>query len=266
MTAQRDKRYHFDRHTADYREKFLDITHEMQERCPIAWTDTYGGHWVAAGGHEVFELARCPHISNDHDVTGTRRGYKGISIPTMVEAENFRGGMLEMDDPEHRHYRNALNPYLSPAAIKRWQPFVDDVVRACIDERIESGHIDFVDDLANVVPAVLTLAMLGIPLKKWTIYNEPAHASVYTPPDSPDAARVRELYMAMGVDLYTSFIEIRDNPRPGIVDALARLRIDGEAPRRHRTGRHAQPTDRRGIRHHHRADRSCAGVAVRASR
>ena len=58
----------------------------------------------------MFELARCPHISNDHDVNGTRRGYKGISIPTMVEAENFRGGVLEMDDPEHRHYRNALNP------------------------------------------------------------------------------------------------------------------------------------------------------------
>ncbi len=130
MTAQRDNRYHFDRHAADYRQNFLDITHEMQRLCPIAWTETYGGHWVAAGGHEVFELARCPHISNDHDVTGTRRGYKGISIPTMVEAENFRGGMLEMDDPEHRHYRNALNPYLSPAAIKRWEPFVDEVVRA----------------------------------------------------------------------------------------------------------------------------------------
>jgi cytochrome P450 len=230
MTAQGDRQYHFDRHTPDYREKFLDITHELQEHCPLIWTDTYGGHWVAAGGHEVFELARCPHISNDHDVTGTRRGYKGISIPTMVEAENFRGGMLEMDDPEHRHYRSALNPYLSPAAIKRWEPFVDEVVRACIDERIEAGRIDFVDDLANVVPAVLTLAMLGIPLKKWIIYNEPAHASVYTPPDSPDAARVRELYMAMGVDLYTSFIEIRDNPRPGIVDALAKLRIDDEAP------------------------------------
>ena len=222
--------YHFDRHADDYRDKFLDITHEMQDRCPMAWTDTYGGHWVAAGGHEVFELARCPHISNDHDVSGTRRGYKGISIPTMIEAENFRGGMLEMDDPEHRHYRTALNPYLSPAAIKRWEPFIDEVARACIDERIESGRIDFVDDLANVVPAVLTLAMLGIPLAKWTIYNEPAHASVYTRPDSPDADRVRELYLAMGVDLYTSLIEIRDNPRPGIVDALARLRIDGQAP------------------------------------
>jgi cytochrome P450 len=230
MTAQHDIRYHFDRHSPDYRDKFLDITHEMQQRCPIAWSDTYGGHWVAAGGHEVFELARCPHVSNDHDVNGTRRGYKGISIPTMVEAENFRGGMLEMDDPEHRHYRVALNPYLSPAAIKRWEPFVDEVVRACIDDHIEAGRIDFVDDLANVVPAVLTLAMLGVPLKKWTIYNEPAHASVYTPPDSPDAGRVRELYMAMGVDLYANLVEIRERARPGIVDALAKLRIDGGAP------------------------------------
>jgi len=38
------------------------------------------------------------------------------------------------------------------------------------------------------VPAVLTLAMLGVPLKNWDIYVEPVHAGVYTPPDSPDQA------------------------------------------------------------------------------
>nr|WP_101896857.1 cytochrome P450 [Mycobacterium colombiense] len=223
-------RYHFDRHAADYRSKFLDITHEMHRSCPVAWTDTYDGHWVAAGSDEVFELARCPHVSNDHDVNHERRGYKGISIPLMLEAENFRGGMLEMDDPEHRYYRTALNPYLSPAAVKRWEPFVDEIVRACIDDHIESGSIDFVDDLANVVPAVLTLAMLGVPLDKWAMYNEPAHASIYTPPDSPDAARVREQYMAMGMDLFANLVEIRERPRPGIIDALAKLRLDGQAP------------------------------------
>lgn len=223
-------RYHFDRHHPQYREKFLDITHEMQQKCPMAWTETYEGHWVAAGSAEVFELARCPHVSNDHDINNERRGYKGISIPTMIGAENFRGGMLEMDDPEHRYYRTALNPYLSPAAVKRWEPFVGEIVRACLDERIETGQIDFVDDLANVVPAVLTLAMLGVRLDKWTIYNEPAHALVYTPPDSPDAERVRELYMAIGMDLFANLVEIRENPRPGVIDALAKLRIDGEAP------------------------------------
>ncbi|BBZ32509.1 cytochrome P450 [Mycolicibacterium confluentis] len=234
MTAQPDgaqvPQYHYDRHRPEYREQFVDITHEMQQQCPLAWTDTYDGHWVAAGGDEVFELARCPHVSNDHDVNNERRGYKGISIPTMMDAENFRGGMLEMDDPEHRHYRTALNPYLSPAAVKRWEPFIDAIVHACLDDHIEIGRIDFVDDLANIVPAVLTLAMLGVPLEKWTIYNEPAHASVYTPPDSPDAARVRELYMAMAMDLLTNLVEIREEPRPGIIDALANVRIEGEAP------------------------------------
>lgn len=223
-------RYHFDRHHPDYRDKFLDITREMQSKCPVAWTDTYGGHWVVAGSNEVFELARCPHVSNDHDVHNQRRGYKGISIPTMIETGGTRGGMLEMDDPEHRIYRSAINPYLSPAAVKRWEPFVADLVRACLDEHIESGRIDFVDDLANVIPAVLTLAMLGVPLKKWTIYNEPAHAAVYTPPDSPDAARVRDLYMAMGLDLFANVTEVKENPRPGVINALAQLRIDGEAP------------------------------------
>ena len=223
-------RYHFDRHAADYRDNFLDIAHEMHRKCSLAWTDTYDGHWVAAGSDEVFELARCPHVSNDHDVHHERRGYKGISIPLMVEQEGFRGGMLEMDDPEHRSYRTALNPYLSPAAVRRWEPFVQEIVRACIDDHIEEGRIDFVDDLANVVPAVLTLAMLGVELEKWTIYNEPAHASVYTPPDSPDAARVRELYVAMGVDLFNNLMQIRESPRPGVIDALVKLRIDGEPP------------------------------------
>lgn len=222
--------YHFDRHTTDYRENFLEITHDMHRRCPIAWTDTYDGHWVAAGGREVFELARCPHVSNDHDVHNERRGYKGISIPLTVDAKDFRGGMLEMDDPEHRYYRTALNPYLSPAAVKRWEPFVHEITRACIDDHIETGRIDFVEDVANVVPAVLTLAMLGVRLEKWTLYNEPAHALVYTRPDSPEAPRMRELYMAMGVDLFTNLNEIREHPRPGIIDALAKLRIDGEAP------------------------------------
>ena len=104
----------------------------------------------------------------------------------------------------------------------------------------------------------------GVPLKKWTIYNEPAHASVYTPPDSPDAARVRESYMAMGMDLYANLVEIRENPRPGMVDALARLRIEVRS-RRHRADRNAQPAHRGWIRHHHRSDRACVGMAFGAS-
>ncbi|OOK70332.1 putative cytochrome P450 [Mycobacterium kansasii] len=130
--------------------------------------------------------------------------------------------------PEHRSYRNVLNPYLSPAAVKRWVPFVDDITRACLDERIEHGSIDFVDDLANVVPAVLTLALMGIPLQNWKMYSEPTHAAVYTPEHSPDIQRVTEMHRQMGLDLVNNMVEIRDNPRPGVVNALLEMRIDGK--------------------------------------
>ena len=229
--ADRKKnRYHFDRHTPEYREQFEDVTTEMLSKCPVAWSDTYDGHWVVAGHHEVFEIARsAEYLSNDHDVNNERRGYKGITIPTP-ESMKIQGGFLEMDPPGQRHYRQALNPYLSPAAISRWTPVIDELVRACLNEKIETGRIDFVDDLANVVPAVLTLAMLGAPLKNWSIYCEAVHASVYTPPDSPDIPRVRQAQMAMYQDMFGQLAQVRANPRPGMIDALVRAEIDGRMP------------------------------------
>ncbi|WP_420750285.1 cytochrome P450 [Rhodococcus sp. O3] len=223
-------RFDFDRHAADYRDNFLPITQEMHAKCPMAWSETHGGHWVAAGSKEVFALARSADVSTDHDIHGKRRGYKGIAIPTMERASGVRGGILEMDDPEHHEFRALLNPYLSPAAVKRWTPFIDEIVRASIDEKIETGRIDFVDDLANIVPAVLTLAMMGIPIAKWTIYNEPVHAAVYTPPDSPDVPRIAEMHRTMGIDLLTNLFEIRENPRPGLINELAQATVLGEKP------------------------------------
>jgi cytochrome P450 len=222
-------KYHFDRHTPEYRHQFEAITQDMQEKCPIAWSETYGGHWVAASARAVFEIARsAEYLSNDNDLRGERRGYKGISIPTPERVGSVRGGFLEMDPPEQRYYRQALNPYLSPAAIARWIPVIDELVRACLDERIETGRIDFVDDLANVVPAVLTLAMMGIPLKNWDIYCEPAHATIYTRPGTEEALRLTQLHREMGMDLGKQLAQIKANPRPGLVNALIQLRINGE--------------------------------------
>ena len=229
-TAEDDRKkpvFHFDRHTPEYRGQFDEITTEMHEKCPMAWSPTYNGHWVAADSKHVFELARCPVVSNHHDLT-RQTPYAGITIPQAQRATVVRGGILEMDEPEHSNYRSALNPYLSPAAIKRWKPFIDEIVRAAIDEKIESGRIDFVDDLANIAPAVLTLAMMGIKLEKWMIYSEPAHLSVSTPEHSPDAARVADMSRQMGIDMINTMMEVRENPRPGLVNALLQLRIDGE--------------------------------------
>ena len=227
--ARKAKSYHFDRHAPDYRDHFEEITQELHQKCPVAWSETHGGHWVASGYQEVFDIARSADVlSNDRDTTGDGTGYGGISIPSMESP--YKAGFLEMDPPEQRHYRQALNAYLSPAAVARWTPFVDELARASLDEKIESGSIDFVDDLANIVPAVLTLAMMGLPLADWPIYCEPAHAGVYTPPDSPDIFRVHQQMMEVNRRLARAVSEIRDNPRPGLIDALIHSTINGQTP------------------------------------
>jgi cytochrome P450 len=221
--------YNFDRHGDEYRVRFTELAADMQTGCPVAWNETYGGHWFAAGNKEVFDIARsADKVSNDMDFHQKRRGYKGTSIPSIdIDMEP---SFLQMDPPEQRHYRQALNAYLSPAAVARWKPFVAEITRAAVNERIETGSIDFVDDLANIVPAVLTLAMMGLPLTDWPIYCEPAHAVVYTKPDSPEFGRVMQQMMEMTGRLHQAVVEIRQNPRPGLIDALCRSTINGSNP------------------------------------
>src|ERR1700712_128926 len=92
----------FDRHGEDYRIRFTELAADMQARCPVAWNDSHGGHWFAAGNRQVFEIARsADKVSNARD---TERGRQGISIPTLRVA-GMPSSFLEMDPPDQRYYR-----------------------------------------------------------------------------------------------------------------------------------------------------------------
>lgn len=210
----------FDQHSLKYKAGFPQLSHDIRSKCPVAWTEEYGGYWVISGRDVIGEMAKHPDLlSNDHDPMGARRGYQGIAIPPP-RGGTTRGGFIEMDPPEQLEYRRVLNPHLSPAAIEQWRPMVAELTQACIDEVVESGRLDFVDDVANIVPAVLTMGMLGFPLTDWGIYCEPAHALVYTPPRSPDYQRVLDLTLTMAGHLAEEMEHARTAPRTGMLKDL----------------------------------------------
>ncbi|SEP20564.1 cytochrome P450 [Trujillonella endophytica] len=229
-----------DRHGDEYRTDFVRWSDDLHARAPIAFNDTHGGYWFVSGNQELFDTARRADVlSNDSDPHGDRKGYQGITIPGLDPEQakaqsgppgSLGGNFLMLDPPVQRHYRNALNAYLSPAAVARWQPVLDEITRAALDEVIETGRIDFVDDLANIVPAVLTMAMLGFPIDDYETYVEPIHAQVYTKPGTPEMDRVVEGLIEMAGRTFGYIADIRANPRPGLVDALIKADITGRKP------------------------------------
>jgi cytochrome P450 len=217
--------FSMNRHDSGYRINFEANAAAMQSKCPVAWNDTHGGYWFVAGNQELFDLARRADVlSSDDDPFGKRRGYKGISIPPPPD--EYRkgygsGSFLAMDPPRQQHWRRSLNAYLSPAAVARWAPILDEIVRAVVDEFIETGEVDFVDDLANVVPAIMTMGLLGWPLADFRPFVEPTHAQVYTKPDDLEAqARLREASMEMGETLMRLYGWVKETGNPGLVNAM----------------------------------------------
>jgi len=66
-----------------------------------------------------------------------------------------------------------------------------------------------------------------LPLVDWVHYCEPAHAIVYTPPNSPAFAKVLEGNLAMVERLAEAMASMRTRPRAGMIKALVDARDDG---------------------------------------
>ena len=239
----------FDQHSPEYRETYPAQAHELREQCPVAWSTKHDGFWVVTGHEELSALSkRADLLSNDHDPDGERNGYQGISIPER----GHDARRLHRDGPA-RAVGVPAGPQPVPLARRpscEWHPLIADFTRACIDDVIETGRLDFVDDFANVVPAVLTMAMLGLPLADWEIYCEPAHMQVYTPPDSPDFDRMIETTLPHGRTAGRVRADPQDRAAARHDHRAAQRQGDGRVPARRRHHRHGHAAHRRRLRHH----------------
>src|SRR4029450_2049108 len=110
-------------------------------------------------------------------------------------------GIAEVEGPRHGALRRVLNRFLAPPAIARLQPLMEAATTWFIDQCIETGGIDLVLDLANPVPAILTMELVGLPHDSWPHYAAVFHGTVSYRPGSPefDEASAKVPGMGAGV-------------------------------------------------------------------
>jgi cholest-4-en-3-one 26-monooxygenase len=83
--------------------------------------------------------------------------------PDPSSLEGMRLIMLNMDPPRHRKYRELVNKAFTPRMVADLEVKVDRMVDDIIDNVIERGECDFVDDLAAQLPMEVICEMMGVP-------------------------------------------------------------------------------------------------------
>jgi cytochrome P450 len=208
-----------------YAEQVHAITRDLRSRCPVAFSEHHGGYWLLTDYDSCAQALRDETVFSSHhaaeEIDGIR--YGGVNIPEAP----YQNALVEMDPPEWNVFRRILNPVFAPPRVEELQPRIAEFTAQCIDEVIESGMIDFVLDLANPVPAMVTLLILGLPIDDWAKYAEPTHEVVYTRPGTPEFDKAVAGQQWMFETLYQEIVERRASPRDDVLTELVTAEIDG---------------------------------------
>jgi len=105
---------------------------------------------------------------------------------------------------------------------------VAQFVTWCLDQRIETGTIDLVNDLSNPIPAMVTLDHLGLPVTEWEFYAPPFHGLVAYPQGTEGFAEAVAGYHAIIERLKQEIQRRRDEPTDDRITELMGYRENGE--------------------------------------
>jgi cytochrome P450 len=133
------------------------------ERHPVFWSDDLHC-WVVSRYDDVKQVLRRYHVFSAANAlapltppcpaAGRALADGGFrSIPTLTN----------VDPPAHTRTRRIAQNAFSPRRVATLEPFVRNLMRRFIDERLHDGHADIVSALTWELPALVVFEILGVP-------------------------------------------------------------------------------------------------------
>jgi cytochrome P450 len=206
----------FDHHSREFADDPWSVCRDLRRQCPVAHSDAYGGFWVLSRYEDIKRVA----LDNE-----TYSSAGSIVIPPKLNRQ--RSIPIELDPPLFQEYRRVMQRHFAPAAVQLLEPHIERFADLCIDEFIERGACDLVHDLADPVPAMTTLHLLGLPVDDWRSFSEPLHATVFLRQDNPGRVGALEGLRRIRQILITTIAERRSRPGGDLISHLTQATIAG---------------------------------------
>ncbi len=196
----------------------------MRTEAPVYWYERPDG----IGYWSVFRHADIHRISHDTETFSSARGGVYLHPDQQVPLELMRSMMLVMDPPQHTRYRRIVSKVFTPLAVAKMGDDIRARVNRTIDNFIEKGSCDFVEDFAVPVPLGVLLEMMGVPQQDagvfydWTERLEQAQR-VPGPLGAVDVFEEMSGYLAAQIEQQTK-AAVEDS----LVMRLRNAEVDGE--------------------------------------
>jgi cytochrome P450 len=195
---------------------------DLRERCPVAWTEANGGHWIVTRYDEVATAFR------DWETFSSARNHPSRSSLTIGEPPMPLLVPEELDPPAWHPYRRILAELLSPKAVQRMRPRVVHWVTHHVDRIVAAGAGDLAHDLAVPVPAHVTMEWLGWPQDEWMEAAAVFHDMARHPWESPAFAEAGLKFGWLAGRIREEVTERRERPRDDVMSTIAHHDVDGE--------------------------------------
>lgn len=204
-----------------------DTWARLRREAPIAWCDAegYPRFWAVTRYADVVRISKRP------DIFINSRGTVALPKSQISYEDPLTHNLLTMDPPEHRTYRSLMSDHFKPRSVAPKRAEVNRIAHALLDEVAGRESIDFVRDVAAVLPLAVIAEMLGVApgdrdrfihITNRIIGASDPEFQEGTPRETSEAA-FKEGY------LYFSALvkERRAEPREDLVSILAGAQVDG---------------------------------------
>ncbi len=193
------------------------------------------GFWCITTYDDVLHVLKQPQLFSSGVGGSARIGYVE---PDVLEA---RRNFMETDPPLHSEWRRKFARDFTPKSIGRYTEQLRTIVDGVLDEAFEKQDIDFVHDIAALIPIRVLGTLLGLPENQWDRFIELGDRMIIdSDPEiakfvvgSPEAEAYK--YLPFGSEAATELCALgretidarRRQPQEDIISILANMEIGG---------------------------------------
>ena len=143
-----------------------EVFRVLRAEYPISWQPPAEGSMMPQYGEDVGYWAVVRHadvieVSRDPKTFSSAQGIQMEDVPQdLAEAAS---SFLATDAPRHTQLRRLVSSVFTPRAVARLEQQIRDQARVIVDELIDAGDGDFVQNVSSRLPMWTVFTLMGVP-------------------------------------------------------------------------------------------------------